>query len=317
MKRLKRYRARIVSLSVGALLVGYALLFAPPSSFPVGKIIVVKRGESVTELAATLAEAKLIAHPTAFRLALRLLGAGNTVQAGAYAFASEQNALWIAHRLGTGDYGIPPARITITEGMTVRDIAERVTEALPEVSAAELRAAGESSEGYLFPDTYVFAPGTDAESVVKVMRDTFDAKIQPLRGDIGLSGHSLADIVTMASLLEKEARTPETRRIIAGILWRRLAIGMPLQVDAVFGYIFARDTYSPSFTDLRVDSPYNTYTHKGLPPGPINNPGLGSIEAALHPTQTPYLFYLTGRDGEMHYAATYAGHQANQRKYLP
>jgi UPF0755 protein len=92
---------------------------------------------------------------------------------------------------------------------------------------------------------------------------------------------------------------------------------MPLQVDAVFGYIYNRDTYSPSFTDLKVVSPYNTYTHKGLPPGPINNPGLDSLDAALHPTKTDYLYYLTDANGVMHYATTYAGHQANQRKYLP
>ena len=120
----------------------------------------------------------------------------------------------------------------------------------------------------------------------------------------------------MASLVEKEARTDANRRIVAGVLWNRLALGMPLQVDAVFGYIFDRDTYSPSFEDLKVDSPYNTYTHKGLPPGPISNPGLESIYAALYPTKTNYLYYLTGRDTLMHYAKTYAEHQANRRKYL-
>ena len=91
---------------------------------------------------------------------------------------------------------------------------------------------------------------------------------------------------------------------------------MPLQVDAVFGYINRRDTYSPTFDDLKIDSPYNTYLYKGLPPGPIANPGLDSLDAALHPTKTDYLYYLTGTDGQMHYATTYAGHQANQRKYL-
>jgi len=91
---------------------------------------------------------------------------------------------------------------------------------------------------------------------------------------------------------------------------------MPLQVDAVFGYIFNKDTYSPSFADLKIDSPYNTYTRIGLPPGPIDNPGLDSIEAVLHPTKTNYLYYLTDKNGVMHYAATFAEHQSNQRKYL-
>ena len=120
----------------------------------------------------------------------------------------------------------------------------------------------------------------------------------------------------MASLVEKEARTIASRRLVAGILWNRLELGMPLQVDAVFGYIFNRETYSPSFADLTTESPYNLYLHKGLPPGPINNPGLDALGATLNPTKTDYLYYLTGTDNLMHYATTYAGHLANQRKYL-
>ena len=117
----------------------------------------------------------------------------------------------------------------------------------------------------------------------------------------------------MASILEKEARKLETRKVIAGILWKRIEIGMPLQVDAVFGYIHATSTYSPTFEDLEVDSPYNTYTNRGLPPGPIGNPGLESIRAALEPTKTPYLYYLTGKDGFMYYAKTFDQHVANRR----
>ena len=108
----------------------------------------------------------------------------------------------------------------------------------------------------------------------------------------------------------------ESKRVVAGILKNRLKLDMPLQVDAVFGYIFGRGTYSPSYADLAVDSPYNTYTHKGLPPGPISNPGLDSLEAAANPAKTDYLYYLTGKDGLMHYATTHAGHQANRKKYL-
>ena len=116
--------------------------------------------------------------------------------------------------------------------------------------------------------------------------------------------------------MEKEARTDTDRHIVAGILWNRIKLGMPLQVDAVFGYIFNRSTYSPSPVDLKVDSPYNTYTHRGLPPTPICNTGLAALEASANPAKTSYLYYLTGHDGLMHYATTYAGHQANLKKYL-
>ena len=238
------------------------------------------------------------------------------MQAGAYLFSIPENALVVAYRLATGDYGLPPVRITFPEGVTVRDIAEKVSDALPLISAQDFMSLGKPEEGYLFPDTYIFTTNADAKSIIDTMRTNFNTKIIPLMGDIKASGHSLSDIVIIASLIEKEVRTDANRRIVSGILWNRLALGMPLQVDAVFGYIFNRDTYSPSFEDLKVSSPYNTYIHTGLPPGPISNPGLESTQAALYPTKTDYLYYLTGKDDQMHYARTYDGHQVNQSKYL-
>jgi UPF0755 protein len=104
-------------------------------------------------------------------------------------------------------------------------------------------------------------------------------------------------------------------KMVSGILWRRISIGIALQVDAVFGYILDKPTYSPSLDDLKINSPYNTYTNRGLPPGAIGNPGLDAIEAAISPTQSKYLYYLTGKDGTMHYATTFDQHVAN-RKYL-
>jgi UPF0755 protein len=151
-----------------------------------------------------------------------------------------------------------------------------------------------------------------AVEIVERMRENFDARVTGL----ALGGRSLSDTVTMASLLEKEARSDEHRRLVAGVLYNRLVKNMPLQVDAVFGYIFNRDTYSPSPTDLKVDSPYNTYTHRGLPPGPINNPGIAALTAAANPTETNYLYYLTGKDGTMYYATTYEGHKLNLQNYL-
>lgn len=195
-------------------------------------------------------------------------------------------------------------------------MAEQIESALPDISAQEFSSVARQYEGYLFPDTYLFELTSTGPAIVKTMRENFDKKIAPLAASIAGSSHSLSDIVTMASLVEKEARTPEDRRIIAGILWKRLELGMPLQVDAVFGYIQNRDTYSPSFADLKIESPYNTYLHPGLPPGPIANPGFDSLEAVLHQTSSDYLYYLTGKDGNMYYAVTYATHLANQRKYL-
>lgn len=271
---------------------------------------------SARDVANELADERIIAHPELLYLLLRISGEGGNISAGSYRFTDPENLLTVFHRITTAAYGLPPVRLTFIEGATVRDIGARVAAALPGVSEADFVREGEPYEGYLFPDTYFFSSSSDATTIIATMRANFYAKMQPLLPDIAASGHSLSAIVTMASLLEKEARTDTDKRIVAGILWNRIARGMPLQVDAVFGYIRGRDTYAPSLADLTVDSPYNTYMHKGLPPGPIDNPGLASLLAALHPIKTDYLYYLTGKDGLMHYATTYAGHQANLRKYL-
>ena len=148
-------------------------------------------------------------------------------------------------------------------------------------------------EGYLFPDTYFFPPSATADSIVEMVRKNFDDKVAPLMDDMSASGHSLFEVVTMASIIEKEANDDTGRRLVSGILWRRLALKMPLQVDA------APDTYK----------------HQGFPPEPIANPGLDALDAAIRPTKSDYLYYLTGRDGLMHYATTFTGHQANLRHY--
>lgn len=295
---------------------GYELTLAPPPRFPSGSIVVIVRGTSVTDIAQQLSGERIIMHPTLLRLILRVTGTARNVQTGAYLFEKPENLLVVVYRLVVGAYDIPPARITLVEGLTVREMGAKIAGAAPEIPIADFISAAKPYEGYLFPDTYTFSPGESAESAVALMRANFNTKIASLSSGISTSGHSLSDIVIIASLVEKEARSVENKKIVAGILWSRLKLGMPLQVDAVFGYIFNRSTYSPSPSDLKVDSLYNTYTHKGLPPGPICNPGLDSLKAAIAPTKTTYLYYLTGSDNQMHYAVTYAAHQANQQKYL-
>lgn len=295
---------------------GWHVLFSPPPNFPSESIVAISRGASMPEISQELTVQHIIAHPTLLKFVFRITGTSAKIQAGAYRFQSPQNLFIVAYRLVTGAYGLPPVQLTFPEGETVREYAARIVDAFSDVSSSDFLSKAKSYEGYLFPDTYLFSPSADVTSIVATMRTNFNAKIASLSPDISASGHSLTDIVTMASLIEKEARTTAVRRTIAGILWNRLRLGMPLQVDAVFGYIFNRDTYSPSFADLKVDSPYNTYIHTGLPPTPINNPGLDALDAALHPIKTDYLYYLTDKNGVMHYATTFAGHQANKNKYL-
>lgn len=134
--------------------------------------------------------------------------------------------------------------------------------------------------------------------------------------DVEKSGRTLNEIITMASLIEEEANTKESRRIISGILWQRIKQGMRLQVDAVFPYIMNKFSLQLTKEDLMDDSPYNTYRYAGLPPGPISNPGWDSIYAAIYPAKTSYLYYLSDREGNMYYAKTFEEHKANKAKYL-
>lgn len=301
-----------VAVAVGG--VGVYMLIAPPSDFVRETIVVVPRGSSVEAAAAKLYEAEVIARPIVLEMLLRI--SGSSVRAGTYRFSEPENLLAIAKRLATGESGIPPVRVTFVEGTTIREMAVLVEESFPGITRDAFLSAAGPHEGYLFPDTYVFSPDADAETVIEALRANFTKRIEPYRDDIAASGHTLTEILTMASIIEKEVHIPADRRIVSGILWNRLSRGMPLQVDAVFGYIFSRPTYSPSLDDLKIDSPYNTYRYKGLPPGPINNPGLDAIAAALEPAKTKYLYYLSDRSGVTHYATTYEGHLANQRKYL-
>lgn len=309
-------RQIVAGALIVACLVMYYVMFSAPADFPSESLVVIQRGAVAGAVAEQLADARVIRSPFLFKLLLRLDGSSGDIQMGAYRFESPQNLFIVARRLVRGDYGLPPIRLTFVEGVTVREMATQVEEALPQISRNVFLTAARSHEGYLFPDTYFLSPSATAESIITTMRANFDTKAIPFFPEIQASGHSLSDIVIMASLVEKEARTSESRKIVAGILWNRLARGMLLQVDAVFGYIYDRDTFSPSFADLQVQSPYNTYLHKGLPPTPINNPGLDSLRAVLNPTKTDYVYYLTGKDNLMHYATTYAGHRENQRRYL-
>ena len=287
----------------------------PISDFPVHAIFSIPQGSSLSDVADLLYEKRAIRSRGLFTFLIRVLGEGTSVQAGDYIFA-EPAGLWsITRRVVHGEFGFAPIVLTVTEGMTVRDISLLLAEKF-EIDPQEFRARANDYEGFLFPETYKFLPTVTIDDVVALLARTFAERTSEARKNVLASGHTFRDVVIMASLIEKEARTETNRKIIAGILWRRVELGMPLQVDAVFGYINDRPTYHPSLKDLEVDSPYNTYTHTGLPPGPINNPGLDAILAAEFPTESPYLYYLTGKDGLMHYARTFSEHIQNRKKYL-
>lgn len=293
----------------------YTFLHRPPRDFPVGQVITVESGESLQDITTTLYNARVIRSPFAFRTTVILLGGETKVKAGDYLFDKREGPADIAYRLVNGVFRLEVIKITIPEGWSTFEIAEYLEDTLINFNKRQFLILSQKKEGYLFPDTYFVSPAAKPEKVIGIMEDTFKHRIKTVPG-IATTTRSLADIMIMASILEEEAKTTESRRMVAGILWKRLEMSMPLQVDASFLYINGKNTYELTVDDLRIDSPYNTYLYKGLPPTPISNPGLDSIFAAINPIPSKYVYYLSSRSGDMYYAQTFEQHKRNRELYL-
>lgn len=288
----------------------------PPTQFAPGSRVVIKQGVSLGEVSLLLQEQNFIRSRVLFEFCAITIGGDKRIMAGEYLFKEPVGACAIAARITGGVFGVPATRITIPEGLSNKEAAVIFAKSLPKFDSVAFATSSRAQEGFLFPDTYFFSPHATAADVIGLMRENFDRKIKPLSLDIEKSGHSLRDIVIMASILEKEVATDDDRAFVSGILWRRISQGMPLQVDAPFMYLLNKKSSELTYSDLQLNSPYNTYRNKGLPVGPINNPGISSIQAALSPKASSFLYYLSDANGITHYAKTFDEHKANKIKYL-
>lgn len=307
---------KIILAVIFILFVLHGVFIKSPAQFPVGELILIPQGATLNEVADLLEEENIIKSPLLFKGFVVLRAGQRGIVGGDYFFNKRHSVLGVSRRMTKGEYGLIPKKVTLPEGASVSEMAIILEKNFPEFNPKEFVLLAKKSEGFLFPDTYFFLPNVKAPQVYRDLRDIFEIRIKEVEEEIANGGRTLREIIIMASLLEEEARTTETRRIISGILWDRIEIGMPLQVDAVFPYFTNKNTFTLTLEDLKIDSPYNTYKYRGLPIGPITNPGMDSILAALNPTKSPYLFYLSDMDGEMHYARTFEGHLINKSRYL-
>ncbi|MBU1179959.1 endolytic transglycosylase MltG, partial [Patescibacteria group bacterium] len=275
----------------------------PPVDFPINKIITIEKGTLFKKVAIDFEEQHLIRSAFWFDSYGWLLRSREQVKAGEYFFERPLSATKLFREITQNGGKNNFVRVTIPEGATVDEI-----NLIFKGFGFENFGIDKSLEGYLFPDTYFVPLDISAEQMIKVMRETFDKKVAPEMKE--------KDIVIMASLLEKEAGKKEDMETISSILWKRIDVGMPLQVDAVFPYIMGKHSLQLTTEDLKIDSPYNTYLHKGLPPGPICNPGLDSLGAALSSTETDYWYYLSDKNGIVYYSKTYEEHLSKRKKYL-
>ena len=310
-------RTLIILVVIGALTTFFYLrVIQPPDAFPLNQLVAVSAGQSLGEVAQAIEDAEVVRSALALEVVVKLLGNERNVHAGDYLFKEPLDIFSVAHKLAVGAYGLEPTRVRIHEGATTMEMAALLDKQFERFDADNFLAQTKLQEGYLFPDTYFFLPNVTEDTVIQAMRQNFDAKIEPLLPQIASSTRSLSDIVIMASIIEREARNSADRRMISGVLWNRIARGMPLQVDVTFLYTIGKGTFQLTNRDLLTDSPYNTYMRKGLPPTAIGSPSLDSLEAAVNPTKNNYLYFLADHSGVTHFCKTYACQLANKARYF-
>jgi UPF0755 protein len=310
-----------------------------PTSTPGESIIItIQEGQSAQEMGENLEDEGVIASGLLFRVLVALEGYEDKLVAGDYEFEKRMPTLEVIERIRHGQTA--PLVVTIREGVRAEEIAELMEEKNV-VSAEDFLEAIKiwyefsflytkpywaNLEGYLFPDTYFFNRNMTAEEVVEQILENFDQRLDSeLRDEAAVAGLSVHTVLTLASIVEREAQVPEERPIIAGVFLKRLRRGMPLEADPTVQYALGNDPASVAKygywkeeltqADLEVDSSYNTYRITGLPPGPICNPGLDSIRAVIRPEETDYLYFVARADGSHVFAETLEEHLRNIEQY--
>lgn len=314
----------IVILLITAALVWFYINAQPVSGGRSFSNFVIAKGSSASQIGNKLQSAGFVKNGFAFKVYVQFTGQSAKLQAGEFRLSPSLSLFQTVDTLFKGPLEI---WVTVPEGLRREEIADKFATALDKDSTFVdgFLQASKGEEGYLFPDTYLFPMDASASAIVNKMIGTFESKTSNLT--VSGSNLSFKEAVTLASLLERETKTNEERPVVAGILIKRLEAGWPLQVDASVQYAVATtkcsvqgakcDWWAPlTKDDLSINSPYNTYKFQRLPPSPIANPGLSSLQAAFNPTPSPYWYYIHDQDGKIHYAKTLEEHNANIAKYL-
>jgi UPF0755 protein len=331
---MKKYIALglLVAFGIGLGIIGYVgfrmyiFLSTPPQQQAVEKIVVNVRGMSLRLVAERLKEHEVITDLNLFMILARFYQQGKSIKAGEYKLTTAMLPIEVLNVLQAGKILLRSA--TIPEGYTAEQIADLFDHlgfahkdtflklAFNRQLASELKIEADNLEGYLFPNTYSISREMNAEAIMREMVKEFWQVITPdLQTEIRQKGFTVHEIVTLASIIEKEARVGNEREVISAVYHNRLKINMKLDSDPTVIYGIENFNGNLTKTDLQSDSPYNTYTHRGLPPGPIANPGKASILAAIHPADVKYLYFVARNDGTHEFSENYAAHLRAVRKY--
>lgn len=290
----------------------------------------IEKGEGIKEISKRLRGENIIKSDLLFILYNIYNGTGSKIQAGEYYLSPSMSFNEIIAILIKGD--VVKEKITIIEGWNLDEIAfyleekgissyedffKEINNFENEFNFLKDKPIELNIEGYLFPDTYEILPSFSLKEIITRMLNNFDRKLTlQMREDIISQNKTIFEIITMASLIEKEVRTTEDKKIVSGLLWKRINVNMPLQVDATIVYLTGKRSTKVSLEELKINSPYNTYMYRGLPLGPICNPGIESIKAAIYPKESDYWFYLSTPKGETIFSRNLEEHNVAKQKYL-
>lgn len=296
-------------------------------------IFTIEQGEGLSSIASNLKNQGFINSRILFSSYIFLKRDQGLLQAGEYSLSPLMSINEIAEKIAKGETS--ENKITIIEGWNLKNIAEYFEDKeiiqkedflntidsprifIEEFSYFNDKPTEQGVEGYLFPDTYFVKRTHNAKDIVQMILKNFDKKLtSDLRVEIEKQNKTIFEIITMASLLEKEVRGEEDKKIVSGIFWKRIANKYPLQSCATIAYALGKDKWRYSIEDTKIDSPYNTYQRLGLPIGPICNPGLESIEAAISPEATKFWYYLSTPEGDTIFSKTFQEHNIAIAKYL-
>lgn len=288
----------------------------PPTEFISPTTFKIEPGTGIKSITSELEAAGVVRSSTLLYFIIVLFFEPTQIKASTYFFDKPLSTYETATRLVSGDFSSDLVKFTHFEGERSTSISRRASEVLVNFNEAEFLARAVPLEGKLYPDTYFIPASFTADELIDLMLKTYDSVLLSLEPLIKNHPLTTEQIIALASIIEREANSPESMKMVSGILQNRLEIDMPLQADASIEYILDKPLGQLVPEDLEIDSPYNTYLNRGLPPTPIGNPGINSIRAVLEPTKTDYFYYITDAEGVFHFAVTYDEHRKNIAQYL-
>lgn len=306
----------LLVLVIGSFALAVSYLTSPANSSDTSNSrFTIAKGESISSIANNLQTNNFIRSATAFKVYIRVYDLTSSIQAGEHIVSPSLSLPEIVEALSSGHSDI---WVTIPEGLRNEEIVEILSSSL-DIDEALLTPAVKGKQGFLYPDTYLIPLGLSPEEIIAILESNYESKLSSLRPLINSTGYSENEIVTLASIIERETLTDDEKPIVAGILLKRMANGWALETDATIQYIIGSPGEwwpVPTIPDRQISSPYNTYENTGLPPTPISNPGLESIRSVLYPIDTDYWFYLHDRSGIIHYGSTLEDHNQNIENYI-